>query len=376
MLPSFLLKNYRLFKHLEISGLQRVNLVVGKNNAGKSALLEAIELYATDMSTETLIDHVVTRQETWATIQQTSTQRTYLNPVRHIFFEHQLPQLGEEGIILGPLEPVNKQLHLYMGAFRMEGTPEGLRRRVLVSPQDVLESAEDLEDVEVALIVTEDGKIRRTIRLDRDIQDEAHFFRKNASLGFLSTKYATQVVPTRNMTEEKLATLWDSINLTGLDEEVIQGLRLLDDGITGIAFVENSSSRNGRIPLVKLDYQPEPLPLKSLGDGIMRLFHIVVALVNARDGILIVDEFENGLHWSVQPKVWEMVFRLAETLQVQIFASTHSQDCIRGFESAWSNKESQGSFFRLQPSQNKSVSITYYNRETLSDALETDVEVR
>ncbi len=374
MLTSFLLKNYRLFKHVEISELRRVNLVVGKNNAGKSALLEAIELYANDMSAKTLIDHVVTRQETWANIQQTSTQRTYLlHPVRHIFFDHQLPQLGEEGIVLGPLEPEDKQLHLHVGAFRYryEDTPEGVLSRVLVSPQDVLESAEDLEDVEVALIVTEEGKTRRTIRLDRIKGDARDSFRRN-----ILRKYQTQVVPTRNMTDEKLATLWDSINLTGADEKVIQGLKLLDAGITGIAFVEDSNARNRRIPLVKLGYQPEPLPLKSLGDGIMRLFHIVVALVNAQDGILIVDEFENGLHWSVQPNVWEMVFRLAEDLNVQVFASTHSRDCIRGFESAWSNHESLGSFFRLNPLKDRSVSITYYDRETLADALETDVEVR
>jgi AAA15 family ATPase/GTPase len=41
--------------------------------------------------------------------------------------------------------------------------------------------------------------------------------------------------------------------------------------------------------------------LKSLGDGITRFFHIIVALVNAQNGILLVDEFENGLYWKVQP---------------------------------------------------------------------------
>lgn len=77
---------------------------------------------------------------------------------------------------------------------------------------------------------------------------------------------------------------------------------------------------------VKIEGIDEPLPLKSMGDGITRLFHIIVALVNARNGILLIDEFENGLHWSVQPKVWDIVFQLSEKLNVQVFATTHSHE--------------------------------------------------
>jgi AAA15 family ATPase/GTPase len=47
--------------------------------------------------------------------------------------------------------------------------------------------------------------------------------------------------------------------------------------------------------------------LKSMGDGITRLFQIILSLVNAKDGLLLIDEFENGLYWSVQPKVWDIV---------------------------------------------------------------------
>jgi predicted ATPase len=180
------------------------------------------------------------------------------------------------------------------------------------------------------------------------------------------------------MTEDMLAALWDRIGLTDLGEEVIAGLRLIEPTITGVAFVEGTdgASGNRRIPLVKISNVSEPLALKSLGDGIMRLFHIIVALVNARDGILLIDEFENGLHWSVQPKIWKTVFRLAEKLNVQVFATTHSRDCIAGFEEAWNEQKSDGAFFRLNVKQDGEVTATPYSCETLSDALETDVEMR
>ena len=45
MFTSFTLKNFRFFRELQIEPLERVNLIAGKNNTGKTALLEAIFLH-------------------------------------------------------------------------------------------------------------------------------------------------------------------------------------------------------------------------------------------------------------------------------------------------------------------------------------------
>jgi AAA15 family ATPase/GTPase len=141
--------------------------------------------------------------------------------------------------------------------------------------------------------------------------------------------------------------------------------------------VENNqgSARADRIPLVRIDGIKEPLPLKSMGDGMTRIFHIIVALVNAQHGILLVDEFENGLHWSVQPLVWKMIFRIAQDLDVQVFATTHSRDCIAGFDSAWNENEGLGAFFRLEAREGR-VDVTEYTSDTLTDSIDMDVEIR
>jgi len=107
-----------------------------------------------------------------------------------------------------------------------------------------------------------------------------------------SSKYPFQVVPTRNLTSDKIAALWDTIGLTPMAEEVIAGLQLIEPSITGILFVQSTIGREARMPLVSSRNASEPLPLKSMGDGITRLFHIIVALVSAKDGILLIDEFE------------------------------------------------------------------------------------
>lgn len=180
------------------------------------------------------------------------------------------------------------------------------------------------------------------------------------------------------MPNGKLAALWDLISLTNLESEVISALKLIEPKISGVAFVEDitkGSRGDNRIPLVKIKDIDEPLPLKSMGDGMTRLFHIIVALVNARNGILLIDEFENGLHWTVQPKVWDIVFHLSERLNVQVFATTHSRDCVNGFDSAWNKYPSLGAFFRLEAKDNV-IKVTEYTSETLTDSLETDVEIR
>ena len=46
MLKSLEVKNYRNLQEIKIKSLSNVNLITGKNNTGKSTILEAIALYA------------------------------------------------------------------------------------------------------------------------------------------------------------------------------------------------------------------------------------------------------------------------------------------------------------------------------------------
>jgi len=376
MLESFEIHNFRLFQHLEVKKLGRVNLVVGRNNAGKSTFLEAVELYASNASSTVLLDIVEFRQETWYSEAPAHSPNFIGNSVRHIFFRHKLPTIGEAGISLGEVSS-NLKLHIGVAAYQEKNDEEGTIRKIPISD---LKFDEDLSNVEVFLVVEEGERTRRLFRLDSDIRDN---IRRNSSRILYARqesdfKYIWQMVSTENMSNRKLATLWDLTSLTDLESEVISALNLIDDRVSGVAFVEDMSrgrGSNNRIPLVKIKGIDEPLPLKSMGDGMTRLFHIIVALVNAKNGILLIDEFENGLHWSVQPKVWDIVFQLSDKLNVQVFATTHSRDCIKGFDQVWNNYPTLGAFFRLDV-KNGLIKATEYESETLTDAIDMDVEVR
>jgi predicted ATPase len=376
MLGSFQVSNFRLFQHLEVEKLNRVNLIVGKNNSGKSTFLEALELYASNAAPTVLLNLVESRQETWLS----EAQPLSPNPsVRHLFFGHKLPQVGEQGILLGEVSSSAK-LHVRVAAYQRKTNEEGAIRTIRIDGTQMGLFDED-PDVEFFLVAEERKRTRTLCRLDsrwdRDIRryNPSRILYEKPESEF---KFICQTVSTENMPHRKLANLWDVMGLTNLEAEVISALGLIDNRVSGVAFVEDAGqkrSEENRIPLVKIEGIDEPLPLKSMGDGMTRLFHIMVALVNAKNGLLLIDEFENGLHWSVQPKVWDIIFQLSEKLNVQVFATTHSRDCVAGFDNAWNKYPDSGAFLRLD-AKNGLIRATEYTSETLTDAIDMDVEVR
>ena len=206
MLHSFLIKNFRLFEMLKIERLGRLNLMVGRNNSGKSAFLEAVELYVSNASTQVIINLVTNRHEVWKGQPQAENESIGMNPVRHLFHDHVLPSLGNEGITLGTVSP-EEQLHIDIVAYQVSRDESGVITRTPI--EEPGELPQDLSDLEFALIARENGRSRRILRLDRELDREADIYRRNAALLGASQDYNVEVVPTKNMTDERLATLWD-----------------------------------------------------------------------------------------------------------------------------------------------------------------------
>ena len=118
------------------------------------------------------------------------------------------------------------------------------------------------------------------------------------------------------------------------------------------------------------------LPLPSLGDGMRRLLRISVGLQFSKGGLLAVDEIENGLHYSVMKNVWQTIAVAARELDVQVFATTHSEECIRSAHEAFS--ESENYDFRLHRLEyvDGAIKSVTYDQDALGFALESGWEVR
>ena len=134
--------------------------------------------------------------------------------------------------------------------------------------------------------------------------------------------------------------------------------------------------RYSRRAVVKLRDRDKPVPLRSLGDGATRLFGVALALAGSRNGFLVIDEAENGIHHSVHEAFWRMVLRTAEENGVQVFATTHSFDCVRGFaRAAADSPECEGVLARLERWDERTRAIVY-SESALETAAEQDIEVR
>ncbi|WP_210194810.1 AAA family ATPase [Dickeya oryzae] len=371
MLREFKVQRFRLFDDIKIKKLSRVNLIVGKNNSGKSALLEAFLLFFSRMSHVDLLEIVNSRQENWS-----GRRDLNITPLRHLFKGHKLPEIFKRGFIFSSGEI---SVEMRLGAYVIDEVDEGkiIRRAITEKEFKDKGSVLDLDDIALVSIVNNGKKATRSkiMSIDEEIRVLG---RRLYMRPPLSTPL--QYVPTSGLSNIKASALWDSISLTDLESEVVAGLKLIEENVTGVTFVgevedPNFRSRDGRIPLVKIDGVEEPIPLKSLGDGMTRMFHIILSLVCAKDGVLIVDEFENGLHWGVQEGAWDIVFKLSKQLNVQVFTTTHSKDCIHAFSKSWNSEHEAGTFIRLQRKNNDSL-VYEYDPEQLSDSIDVDVEVR
>jgi hypothetical protein len=185
-----------------------------------------------------------------------------------------------------------------------------------------------------------------------------------------------QFVKTRHTESDYNGALWDTIALTEYEDYVAEALRIIDPLVDRITFVNEETNRS-RKPVVKLKKHKNVLPLQSMGDGMNRILTIILALVNAADGYLLIDEFENGLHHTVQEDLWKMIFKLAKELNVQVFATTHSDDCIHAFESVLNSEgnQSEGQYFRLERFGDI-IKPIFYSANELEIAAEQNIETR
>ncbi len=144
-----------------------------------------------------------------------------------------------------------------------------------------------------------------------------------------------QFITPESLEMRPLAAICDQILLDSQEGDVIAATKILDPKIESIVFLtgqgEAPPSARGRAGFVaSFTDDKRRVPLGSCGDGMRRLLALSAALIRAKGGFLIVDEIDTGFHYSIMTDVWKLVVSTADRLNIQVFATTHSLDCIRG----------------------------------------------
>ena len=130
--------------------------------------------------------------------------------------------------------------------------------------------------------------------------------------------------------------------------------------------------------LVIFQNEPEPLPLEFCGAGMQRVILFALSMVRAKGKLFLIDGIETSLHYSVQEKLWAMVFHYCREWDIQAFFTTHSNDAIRTFflEASKPENKDDAFFFRLQFSRKGNLEAIPYDLDRLEHALDQHIEIR
>lgn len=364
------IRRFRALRHLKIEGLGRVNLVTGRNNTGKSSVLEALRILAADASPYVINDILRFREENVADESAHSAETIGLFPWSNLF--HGFPPFSEE---LDPIVIASSggrcplRISVATGWFSEEREQDGSWK--LVPQRQLLFGEQEA----VPALVIEAGGPRRILTL-ASLRRSAYGRRalrpEIMAEPRLPCVFASPYGGERTAT---LGPLWDKIALSDREEDVVDALRIIDSEISAVSMVGGEGPRQTRTAIVRAAGIPRPVPLRSFGDGLNRLFGLILSLVNAKDGLLLIDEFENGMHYAVQADAWRAVFRLASRLDIQVVATSHSWDAIEAFQKAASESPEEGVLVRLSRKREKIVS-TLFREDELAVATRDRIEVR
>ena len=373
MLPSLGIRNYRNLKSLDIERLEQVNLISGKNNTGKTSLLEAVSLYATGGSIENIQQILIDRGETE---NETEAEKSYVRTFdcKSLFFERNNELEIQIGHFDSDKTKLSVRLTVLIESKEKSINPDTgeyteVKRTIIPGKEKTVISGETLDaSVGVGLVITHNGEDEILTSTEEKIK---------FSLGELGGLFSSKLefIKTYFMSHDRNSLLWDRIALTDKENYVTDALRIIEPTADKFTFIGSRTVH--RKPIIKLSDLKQPVPLQSLGEGMNRILTIILALVNASDGYLLIDEFENGLHYTVQEDLWKMIFKLAKELNVQVFATTHSDDCIHAFASVLNSEENQseGQYFRLERFGDI-IKPIFYSHSALEAAADQHIETR
>lgn len=366
-MKSLYIKNFKNIRELYLPRLGKVNLIVGKNSVGKSTLLEAISLYLSNGNDEGMKLILHSRGEDLARV--IDDEREKINKLHYL------------SLFTGHKEDYSENFYIEVSEKKDDAQSLKINQVYLIEEQineiDATRmrismlSKEDWEEQKDGLNVYGLGLCVRNGKSATPIA-----YARGRMLPQLGKKMNFEYVHTSDFNTEKNAILFDRVSLSPEEKYIILALQVINPRISRINYLNNDNQRKSeeRIPTVTLEGDSKRYRLSSMGDGINRVLTIILAMLNCRDGVLLLDEFETGLHYSVQDELWRMIFMLSEELNIQVFATSHSTDCVNSF--VRTNTDGKGMLIRLEKRKDDIVAVNYADNKELMVAINNNIEIR
>lgn len=361
MIKKLTIQNFRSHRQVVLENCGQVNILLGRNNTGKTAILEAILMLCFPPNAREVLILLNDQRGYKPSDENYELWDSYFNSWDH---SHVISLNAEE-------TPAYSNFSLgicqNLSITPLMGSASPVTSGSVIEGQDVLDKTQGL----VFNYQYEDGAIeRRVTTLKR---------KTNRSLPPKAQKILDRISPIAFIPSKGIANPQDEaerfsrLEKANRQQEVEEALRAVEPRLKRLTVLAS-----GQSSMVYGDLgEGHLIPVALMGEGMVRMLSIATAMANNKGGIVLIDEIENGLHYSVLPSLWEMIFKTAQALNVQVFAATHSDECLQAASQvaqAQTHPEDLR-LFRLNLRSGKTI-VTDYSADELAAAIDTDQEVR
>ena len=285
------IKNFKCFDSFEAKGFSRVNLITGKNNIGKTAFMEAIDFYINSRSIIEATDSLkklISRRQRGRDIELDIMHKNSLNT----------KLIVNNDVI---------ELKYYIELGEQQGEYE---RRYEDADAPFLEIFVNKNSriFPVNYILQGYSPMRRRVRGSNEV----------SNCNFISSGISS---------DDNISILYGKMIEFNKEDLLNDSLKLFDKNI--IALKQIISKRG---VILKLLLQGNySVPLSSMGEGMSKYIEIITAIWASQEGYLFIDEMDNGIHYTKLDELWKVVLETSKTLNVQVFATTHSKECVESY---------------------------------------------
>ncbi len=341
------IKNFKCFKDFKAEGFGRVNLIGGKNNVGKTAFMEACLLGLSWKNSKELFENFIILE----------LHRNSLNFLLEWFKDYtafKFKYIDSYILINDNFIPVSIVKENGYGNYNKY-------TKILIPSKEAsgLIAGGYIEKCNS----TSNIKVDRTLyksEFDNKILDA--IYEKNSPPLINNLKF----ISVGNNFNSYLVNFIDEIKLADKEEDLNQALKSFFD-IKKIDIIKNK---------VMLKKESKYLLLSEFGDGVKHFLNIILALYLNKDSILYLDEIENGIHYTNLDKLWEIILTISKQQNVQVFATTHSKECIESYARVSKKLEDKEITFIELCKREEEIKAFVYPYDWFIDEIEQEHEVR
>jgi hypothetical protein len=357
LITKLAIKRFKGFENFEIKRLTRVTLLGGHNNVGKTSILEALFMLHDRFNPQMILRQFGFRGVGIIT----SDPQSMWAPV---FNDYNLDKDIEISIVVNGNQEIMRLTYnpRYIASkIHAQNVPPGsmpaqIRTDQKPEPSYSLDiSYEKNKKTQTGHLLT--GVNGLELRFEKMQMD----MRQAVFIGARSPG---------NPTED--AYRFGQLDILGKQDIIVNFLKIIEPKLKSL-----SSVTMGEVSLIHGDIGlSRKIPVSYMGDGISRLLTIILAIATSKNGIVLIDECENGIHHSVMPNIWKAIAKAAREYNCQIVCTTHSYECLEAAKNGISGDLAEDfSYIRIDRDENKRVAKCF-DHEMLAMALKNNMEVR